>query len=134
MERENIAALDPGRDKCGFAVLSGAGEILLRRVIETAHLEDEITKARQEPGFSRLILGNGTTSKTAEARLTALGVAVTVVDEYRTTEMARVEYFKANPPRGLRRLIPRGMLVPPCPVDDYVAIILARRYLAGSDR
>ena len=54
-----------------------------------------------------------------------------VVDEYRTTEMAKKEYWKVNPPRGLKKLIPLGMQVPPVPVDDFVAVILARRYISG---
>ena len=37
MVMERIAALDPGREKCGFAVLAEGGEVLMQRVIETAH-------------------------------------------------------------------------------------------------
>ena len=33
-------------------------------------------------------------------------------------------------PRGLRRLLPTSMQVPPVPVDDFVAVILGTRYLA----
>jgi hypothetical protein len=54
---------------------------------------------------------------------------VLVRDEYRTTELAKGEYWKANPPKGWRRLIPVTMQVPPVPVDDFVAVILARRFL-----
>jgi hypothetical protein len=34
------------------------------------------------------------------------------------------------PPQGLTRLIPQGMLTPPRPIDDIVAIILIERYLS----
>lgn len=126
-----IAALDPGRDKCGFAVLASTGDILLQRVLETAKLEQELKKAQQELGFSRLILGNGTTSKEAKARIEKAlpALEIQVVDEYKTTEQARGEYWLSNPPKGLMRLIPTTMRTPPCPVDDYVAVILARRHL-----
>ena len=127
----NIAALDPGRDKCGFAVLSEAGQVLCQRVIETQKLLEEITAAKADYGFSRLVMGNGTTSKIARQRLAGLpDLDVLVRDEYRTTEMARGEYWKAHPPTGWKRLIPVTMQVPPVPVDDFVAVILARRYLA----
>ena len=71
MERERIAALDPGREKCGFAVLTLDGSVLLQRVIETAKLEQEVRAAQQSYGFSVLVEGNGTTSREARARLAA---------------------------------------------------------------
>ncbi|MBE6074439.1 MAG: pre-16S rRNA-processing nuclease YqgF [Selenomonas ruminantium] len=127
----NIAALDPGRDKCGFAVLAGDGTVLLQQVIATAELEQEVLAARQRFPFACLIEGNGTTSQAARERLTAAlpDLSVIVVDEYRTTEMARSAYWRAHPPKGWRRLLPVTMQVPPEPVDDFVAVILGHRYL-----
>ena len=56
-------------------------------------------------------------------------VPVEIVDEYRTTDDARRVYWKAHPPTGWRRFLPTGMQVPPVPVDDFVAVLLAQRYL-----
>ena len=56
-------------------------------------------------------------------------IPVEIVDEYRTTDDARRAYWKAHPPRGWRRFLPTGMQVPPVPVDDFVAVLLAQRYL-----
>ena len=125
-----IAALDPGRDKCGFAVLNDDGKILCQRVIVTENLMTEVNAAKADYGFSRLLIGNSTTSKEAQGKLAQLSALEVIVrDEYRTTELAKKEYWKANPPKGWRRLIPVTMQVPPVPVDDFVAVILARRYL-----
>ena len=126
-----IAALDPGRDKCGFAVLERSGRVCMQRVIATAALEQEVQAAQLQYGFTQLIEGNGTTSQSARQRLTEAlpDLTILVVDEYRTTELAKGEYWKAYPPRGWRRLLPVTMQVPPVPVDDFVAVILARRYL-----
>jgi RNase H-fold protein (predicted Holliday junction resolvase) len=129
----SIAALDPGRDKCGFAVLDEDGRVLSQRVIQTQNLIAEITTAKATYGFSRLVMGNGTTSKEARQRLSEVpALEILVRDEYRTTEMAKGEYWKANPPKGWRRLLPVTMQVPPVPVDDFVAVILGRRYLKES--
>ncbi|MBP3780253.1 MAG: pre-16S rRNA-processing nuclease YqgF [Selenomonas sp.] len=129
----NIAALDPGRDKCGFAVLGQDGKVLFQRVIATVNLITEITTAKAAYGFSRLIMGNGTTSKDARSRLAEVPeLEILIRDEYRTTEMAKGEYWKAHPPKGWRRLLPVTMQVPPVPVDDFVAVILGRRYLKES--
>ena len=131
-----IAALDPGREKCGLAVLAraagGAPHVLLQRVIETRALEREVKEAFTALSPALLVMGNGTTSKEARARLARAfpALPVAVVDEYRTTDLARGEYWRAHPPRGLRRLLPTSMQVPPVPVDDFVAVILGTRYLA----
>ena len=76
-------------------------------------------------------MGDGTTSREARKRIEAAfpALALRVVDERHTTEQARVEYWRARPPTGWRRLIPTSMQVPPVPVDDFVAVILARRAL-----
>ena len=123
-----VLAIDPGREKCGVAVLASDGGVLVQRVVMTAELDATVgTLIRAyEPN---VIMGNGTTSADAKKRVESLGVPVTLVDEYRTTDAAKCAYWKAHPPRGWRRLVPRGMLVPPVPVDDFVAVILAQRFL-----
>lgn len=134
-ERLPVAALDPGRDKCGFAVLDATGKVLRQRVIRTDQLEEEVRAAWREYGFAILIEGNGTTSSAARRRLQQAlpELQIEVVDEYRTTEMARGMYWRTHPPRGWRRLLPVSLQVPPEPVDDFVAVLLARRYLGLED-
>lgn len=130
-----ILAVDPGRDKCGVAVLAGDKTVAYQRVIETARLEQVIAELVAKYNAIELVIGNGTTSTAAQARIAAACPAVHlhVVDEYRTTDMARVAYWAANPPRGLRRLLPTTMQVPPVPVDDYVAVILATRFIEAQE-
>ncbi len=123
-----VLAIDPGREKCGVAVLASDGRILVQEIVRTAALTDKVGAlvATHEP---TIIMGNGTTSAAARARIEAAGAAVVLVDEYRTTDAAKQLYWEVHTPRGWRRLMPRGMLVPPVPVDDFVAVILARRFL-----
>ena len=123
-----VLAIDPGREKCGVAVLASDGWVLVQRVVTTAEL-DAAVGALIRAYEPNVIMGNGTTSADAKKRVEALGVSVTLVDEYRTTDAAKCAYWEAHPPRGWRRLMPRGMLVPPVPVDDFVAVILAQRFL-----
>lgn len=125
------AGLDPGRDKCGLAVVDEKGGCLFHQVVPTPALEKHLQRLYEDYGFSRLVMGNGTTSKKAELRVRSAlpEIGVVVVDEYRTTDAARDEYWHIHPPAGWRRLVPRGMLVPPEPVDDLAALILARRYV-----
>lgn len=126
-----VAGLDPGRDKCGLALVDSCGDCLWHQVVPTAELEQHLKEMYASHGFRVLVMGNGTTSKKAALRVREAlpDVELVVVDEYRTTDAAREEYWRIHKPSGWRRLVPRGMLVPPEPVDDLAALILARRYV-----
>lgn len=122
--------IDPGRDKCGLAVLNSASEIKFQRVVPTEELDSVIKNLAVEFAIEKVILGDGTTHKAAAQKVKAAGLTFQLVDEKHTTEEARREYWKKNPPRGWRKLLPTSMQVPPEPVDAIVAEILVRRYLS----
>ena len=126
-----IAAIDPGKDKCGVAVLYESGVVVEQKIIPTATLADELQHFLKDYQIRRIVIGNGTTSKTAQEKIVAAlpQVPLAVVDEYKTTEMARQDYFAANPPTGWHRLLPLTMQTPPVPVDDFVAVRLGRKFL-----
>ena len=128
----NIVGIDPGRDKCGVAVLNSSAEILFEEVIETAEFETVLKNLIAQFNLKLAILGNGTTHKNAEKILRSLNLEVKVVDEKHTTEEARRLYWKKNPPRSWRKILPTSMQVPPVPVDGIVAEILVTRHLSGS--
>lgn len=128
----SVLGIDPGRDKCGVAVLNSAGEIIFQRVIATADLEAALKNLVAQNEIELAILGDGTTHKAAEKILRAVGLSVQIVDEKHTTEEARCLYWEKNPPRGWRKLLPTSLQVPPEPVDAIVAEILVRRFLATS--
>lgn len=124
-----IVGIDPGRDKCGVAVLTANGEIIFEQVIMTADLETALKNLVAQYNLELAILGNGTTHKAAEKILRDAGLNVKIVDEKHTTEEARREYWKKNPPKGWRKFLPTSMQVPPEPVDGIVAEILVKRHL-----
>ena len=133
-ENELVCGLDPGRDKCGLAIADGNGNCVHHEIAATDALEAKLKEMHASYGFRILVMGNGTTSKQAgkRARQSLPDVELVVADEYRTTDEAREEYWRMNRPTGWRRLLPHGMLVPPEPVDDLAALILARRYVKGA--
>ena len=126
-----VAAVDPGREKCGVAVVDENGRALEQAVVATVRLAEELSLRVKRYRPDRIVLGNGTTSRAAEEKIRAAfpDLPVAIVDEYRTTDDAKIAYWKAHPPTGWRRLLPTGMQTPPEPVDDFVAVILAQRYL-----
>ena len=121
--------IDPGRDKCGVAVLNSAGEIKYQQVVPTEELDSVIKNLATEFEIQSVILGDGTTHKAAAQKVSAAGLSFQLVDEKHTTEEARREYWKKNTPKGWRKLLPTSMQVPPEPVDAIVAEILVRRFL-----
>ncbi|WP_110954096.1 RuvC family protein [Anaerosinus massiliensis] len=127
-----VIAIDPGREKCGIAVVEQSKKVLYQEVIFTIDLENKIKTLLEKYKIEKILLGNGTSSDTAKQQVekstTPSDVKIELVEEYRTTDAAKIRYWQSHPPRGLRRLIPTGMQVPPVPVDDYVAVILAERY------
>jgi len=138
-ESFTVVAVDPGRSKCGVAVVrrgSSGGErvaeVLHQSVIATTDLESTVTELASRFRPDAVIVGGGTTSREAAEKLERSRTApVIVIEEAFTTLEARRRYFHANPPRGLRKLIPLSLQVPPRPYDDFVAVILAERYLFG---
>ena len=126
-----VVAVDPGREKCGVAVVDENGRALEQAVVATVRLADELALRVKRYRPEQIVLGNGTTSRAAEEKIRAAfpDLPVKIVDEYRTTDDAKIAYWKAHPPTGWRRFLPTSMQVPPVPVDDFVAVILAQRYL-----
>lgn len=129
-----VLAIDPGSDKCGLAVLDPRGGTLAREIVPTAVLEETVRRWVREHSPARLVMGAGTTSRKARTCLEKLGLPLELVPEGHTTERARKRYFQEHPPKGWRRLIPLGLQVPPVPVDDYAAVMIAEDYLASLAR
>ena len=127
-----VMGIDPGRDKCGVAVLSSTGEIKFQRVVATDELADVVKNLSAQFELSTVILGDGTTHKFAAKKVSDAGLTFKLVDEKHTTEEARRLYWKKNPPTGWRRFLPTSMQVPPEPVDALVAEILIKRFLEMS--
>ena len=42
----HVAAVDPGREKCGLAIVAEDGRVLVQKVVATAHLAEEIFSMR----------------------------------------------------------------------------------------
>jgi RNase H-fold protein (predicted Holliday junction resolvase) len=125
-----VLGIDPGTRKCGYAVVTSVGGTPLDLgIVPTEHLSESLRALLAAFPIGAVALGGGTHAATVGKIVAELGLPVSIVDERETTLLARERYFRANPPRGWRRLIPRGMLLPPRPIDDYAALLIAERLL-----
>ena len=123
--------IDPGRSKTGLALVDGAGKIVKLHIAESQNIDNEIVEFIKNSCPVHIVLGNGTNSRNIGESVQRVlpDVLVAVVEEAHSTEEARALYWQENPPKGLKKLIPLGMLVPPVPLDAYAAVILVRRFL-----
>lgn len=130
-----ILGIDPGTRKCGFALVSARGVAPTELgIVPTAELGATIRELVLRYAPRAIALGGGTHATAVGEQLTGLGVPVEIVDERATTLLARQRYFAAHPPRGWRRFVPRGMLLPPRPIDDFAAVLIAERLLSSLEQ
>ena len=146
-----ILALDPGRDKTGFAFVNHDGGLILSGIFATSDSAKffEAVKCNTqtlceyitEGNFDLLpknltaciefiAVGNGTHSKEFTAQVSAnLPCEIVIADERNTTLEARELYWQIHKPGFLMRLIPQGLRVPDRILDDLAAWAIALRAL-----
>jgi RNase H-fold protein (predicted Holliday junction resolvase) len=132
LDQPVILGFDPGRQKCGLAVMGVDRRLLYHEVVSSEATIATIQVLRQRFPISLLVMGDQTASKEWRRRLEADladPLRVITVDERHSSLEARDRYWQMYPPKGLTRLIPEGMRTPPRSIDDIVAILLIERYL-----
>ena len=134
-EEEIIIAIDPGSKKCGYAVVNSNLSVLRREVTSIEGIIKTIEDSFNVYKIDEIILGNGTNYKNIEKRLKNHfpELKIILVEEEFSTLEARKKYFEAHPPRGIFKLIPLSLRVPPCYYDDFVAVILAEKYFRNKN-
>lgn len=127
-----ILGFDPGRDKCGMAVMGKDLQLHYHEIVASLEAIATIESLSKQFSIDLLVMGNQTTAKSWQEKIAAKlpkSIPIIMVDERNSTLEARDRYWQMYPPQGLQRLIPQGMRLPPRPVDDIVAILLIERYL-----
>jgi hypothetical protein len=139
--------IDPGRDKFGIAVADGdhGEKLFFSAIAPTSELDIAVGclfsgdfKAlavwRTENGIENcvfhvncLYIGQGTGFAFFSRKLDEKDVNYNIIDESYTTLEGRSLYWKLHPPRGLWKLIPLPLRIPPRPVDDLAAWVILKR-------
>jgi RNase H-fold protein (predicted Holliday junction resolvase) len=125
-----VIGVDPGRTKAGYALLEASGAVIAAGIEPIDRLQACLREIIHGRRVTAIALGRGTNVRPIKAALEELGLPIHLVDEYETSRRARTLYFAEHPPRGWRRLVPIGLQLPGRPIDDYAAILIARRFLA----
>ena len=132
-----VLAIDPGRDKCGLAIVEQQAQsetIHFRRVVPVAQMQEVIEELSQTYTLLCVVLGDSTASKQWLAKIEdwLSEAQIFTVDESNSSYQARALYWETHPPRGWRRVLPLSLQEPPEPIDDFAAVILARRFFDRS--
>lgn len=149
-----VVAVDPGRDKCGIAVVRDDLTVAEKEISPTQDVVGRVRELARRYDAPTIVLGDRTGSKAlameiegnaptetpAEApRTTGATQApsahdleprleIMSVDEHLSSVEGRRRYLLDHPPRGLGRLVPLSLRTPDEPFDDYVAVVLAERF------
>jgi RNase H-fold protein (predicted Holliday junction resolvase) len=128
-----VLGLDPGTRKCGYAVVTGIdAPPLALGIVPIETLAERLRDVVAATPVALAAIGRGTNAAVVADVVRSLGVPVELVDERETSLLARARFFVDHPPRGWRRIVPRGMLLPDRPIDDYAALLIAERFLKAS--
>lgn len=121
-----IVALDPGKEKVGYAIFNGC-KTVEKGIFSIDKLADFMIEFKK---MERIVLGKGTGWKGIYKLLEekGMGEKVVLVDERGTTEEAKRRYFEEKR-RGLIWLIRKWLNLPDRPLDDLSAQIIGERFL-----
>ncbi|MDX2255089.1 MAG: Holliday junction resolvase RuvX [Pseudanabaenaceae cyanobacterium bins.39] len=127
-----LLGFDPGKQKCGIAVMGLDRKLLYQAVIASDRAIATVSELLNKYSISLLIMGDQTASKQWQTQIKAQfpDLRIITVDERYSSEEARQRFWQIYPAQGLMKLVPRGMRSPNRPIDDIVAAILIERYLS----
>ncbi|HBC42911.1 MAG TPA: resolvase [Pseudanabaena sp.] len=127
-----LLGFDPGKQKCGIAVMGLDRKLHFQTVIPSAEAIAKVGNLLNSYPISLMVMGDQTASQQWKAKLQSSfpDLRIITVDERYSSEQARQRFWDIYPATGLMKLVPRGMRSPDRPIDDIVAAILIERYLS----
>lgn len=127
-----VLAIDPGREKVGAALLNQREEILHLNIITRAEIIKEIEELIDEWDLEVVVIGDGTGShRLAEDILSVLPAELElkfIPEKGSSVKAARLYRRREGGPIS-RLLAPFISWRPSRPLDDYAAVVLAKKYL-----
>jgi RNase H-fold protein (predicted Holliday junction resolvase) len=124
-----LISIDPGKCKCGLVL----ADLYQKRVdqavvLNTTFLPQYVETLNSTENISKVIIGNGTTSRQNIEKLKFLKKELIVVEEKNTTFRAKKRYFELFPIRGLKNLLPKEIFIMNKNLDAVSALIILEDY------
>ena len=124
-----VISIDPGKSKCGL-VLAEISEkkVYEAIVIRSELLEGYVRNLNAVENISKIIIGNGTTSREITKKMDFFKKEIIIFEEKNTTYRAKARYFELFPITGLKFLIPREVFILNKNLDAISALIILEDY------
>ena len=122
-------SIDPGKCKCGLVLVDiNTKKVDQAIIINTKSLPEYVKNLQSFENVSKVIIGNGTTSKENVERLDFIKKDLIICGEKNTTYRAKKRYFELFPITGLKFLIPREVFILNKNLDAIAALIILEDY------
>ena len=103
-----LISIDPGKCKCGLVLVDlNKKKVDQAIVLNTEFLPKYVKSLNSLENISKVIIGNGTTSKQNLEKLKFINKDLIVVEEKNTTLRAKKRYFELFPIRGFKMFLPK---------------------------
>ena len=124
-----VITIDPGKSKCGL-VLAEIGEKKVYKaiILKSELLENYVRNLITAEDISKIIIGNGTTSREIKEKLYFFKKEIITFEEKNTTFRAKARYFELFPISGLKFLMPREVFILNKNLDAISALIILEDY------
>ena len=124
-----LISIDPGKCKCGLVLADLHQKIVDQAVVlNTAILPQYLKTLNSSENISKVIIGNGTTSRQNIEKLQFLKKKLVVFEEKNTTFRAKKRYFELFPIKGLKILLPKEIFIMNKNLDAVSALIILEDY------
>ena len=124
-----LISIDPGKYKCGLVLAEISEKIVYKALIlKSELLQDYVRNLNNVEDISKIIIGNGTTSKEIRDKLDFFKKEIITFEEKNTTFRAKARYFELFPISGLKFLIPREVFILNKNLDAISALIISEDY------
>ena len=124
-----LISIDPGKYKCGL-VLAEISEKKVHKalILKNELIEHYVRNLNTSEDISKIIIGNGTTSREIREKLNFFNKEIITFEEKNTTYRAKARYFELFPISGLNFLLPREIFILNKNLDAISALIILEDY------
>ena len=124
-----LISIDPGKCKCGLVLVDlDQKRVDQAVVLNTEFLQKFVKNLNSYENISKVIIGNGTTSRQNIEKLAFIKNDLIVVEEKNTTLRAKKRYFELFPVRGLKNLLPKEIFIMNKNLDALSALLILEDY------
>ena len=122
-------SIDPGKSKCGLVLAEISEKKVYKAIILKSELiEDYVKNLNTIEDISKIIIGNGTTSREIKEKLNIFKKKIITFEEKNSTYRAKARYFELFPIKGLQFLVPREVFILNKNLDAISALIVLEDY------